>query len=220
MLKTQVSDVSENGQFAAFLNAKFHVKENGAGGSRIALRIGKFISRSSAVLACCVVALLVLSSASARLSAQTFGSISGRISDATGAAIPEASITLTNTATNTSRSTITTAAGDYTFPDVPSASYAIKVERSGFKIVTTSVDLQLQQSLRQDFTMSVGDVTQTVTVQALGELLQTDNPTLGTVVPTETIAEMPINNRNYLNLVAVSANTNVVSQQTPTERVD
>ena len=69
----------------------------------------------------------------------------------------------------------------------------------------------MQQSLPQDFALQVGQVTQTVTVESAGALLQTDNPTLGTVVPTETIAEMPVNNRNYLNLVAVSANTNVVS---------
>ena len=211
MLKTQVSGVSESGRYAAFLTSKIQVRENAAGRSQTALRICGFVSRSSAVLACCIVAFLVLVSASARLSAQTFGSISGHISDATGAVIPEATITLTNTATNTSRSTVTTASGDYTFPDVPTARYAIKVERSGFKIVSTRVELQMQQSLRQDFTLSVGEVTQTVTVQALGELLQTDTPTLGTVVPTETISEMPMNNRNYLNLVAVSANTNVVS---------
>ncbi len=211
MLKTQVSGVSENGHFAAFLTSKFQVRENAAGRSLTALQICRFVSRSSAVLACCMVVFLVVLSTSARLSAQTFGSISGHISDATGAVIPDATITLTNTATNTSRSTVTTAAGNYTFPDVSTASYVIKVERSGFKIVSTRVDLQMQQSLRQDFTMSVGEVTQTVTVQALGELLQTDTPTLGTVVPTETISEMPINNRNYLNLVAVSANTNVVS---------
>jgi len=211
MLKIQVSGVSENGQVAAFLTSKIQSGAKAADGLLNAQRIRRFVSRSSAVLACWVVAFLVLMPASARLSAQTFGSISGHISDATGAVIPGATVTLTNTATNTSRSTVTTAAGDYTFPDVPTATYAIKIERSGFKIVTTSVDLQMQQSLRQDFTMSVGDVTQTVTVEALGALLQTDNPTLGTVVPTETISEMPINNRNYLNLVAVSANTNVVS---------
>ena len=211
MLKTQVSGVSESGRYAAFLTSKIQVRENAAGRSQTALRICGFVSRSSAVLACCIVAFLVLMSASARLSAQTAGSISGHISDATGAAIPDTTITLTNTGTNASRSTVTTAAGDYTFPDVPPARYAIKVERSGFKIVSSSVELQLEQSLRQNFSMSVGTVTQTVTVESAGALLQTDTPTLGTVVPTETISEMPVNNRNYLNLVAVSANTNVVS---------
>ena len=73
------------------------------------------------------------------------------------------------------------------------------------------MQLQVQQSLTQNFTLQVGEVTQTVSVSAAAALLQTQNSSLGTVVPTQTLAEMPVNNRNYLNLVAVSANTNVVS---------
>ena len=54
-------------------------------------------------------------------------------------------------------------------------------------------------------------MTQSVTVEASAALLQSDNPTLGTVVPTETVSQMPLNSRNYLSLVAVSANTNTLS---------
>ncbi len=75
------------------------------------------------------------------------------------------------------------------------------------------MELQVQQSLRQDFTLQVGQVTQSVTVEATAALLQADNPTLGTVVPTQTVSQMPLNSRNYLSLVAVSANTNTLSPQ-------
>ena len=211
MLNNHASDASGNGRFVPFPASNSQVTTDSLGSARMALRSFEWLKRNSIFLTCCIVAFLVVMSASARLSAQTAGSISGHISDSTGAAIPEATVTLTNTGTNVSRSTVTTGAGDYTFPDVPPATYAIKVERAGFKIVSSTVELQLQQSLRQNFTMTVGAVTQTVTVESAGALLQTDTPTLGTVVPTETISEMPINNRNYLNLVAVSANTNVVS---------
>ena len=152
---------------------------------------------------------LSLLSASAVL-AQTSGQISGHVTDSTGAVIPKAAITLTNAATGAARSTFTTSAGDYEFPDVPPGNYRFKLPTRTLR-PTAQVELQVQQSLRQDFTLQVGEVTQSVTVEATGALLQADNPTLGTVVPTETVSQMPLNSRNYLRLVAVSANTNTLS---------
>ena len=97
------------------------------------------------------------------------GSISGHVADSTGAVIPDANVTLTNVGTGASRTTVTTGAGDYTFPDVPPAIYKIQVTHEGFKTATSqNVELQVQQSLRQDFTMAVGAVTQSVTVRSDG----------------------------------------------------
>jgi hypothetical protein len=143
--------------------------------------------------------------------AQTSGQISGHVTDSTGAAIPKVAVTLTNAATDASRSTFTTSAGDYEFPDVQPGNYKIQATHPSFKTDTSSVELQVQQSLRQDFALQVGEVSQTVTVESAAALLQADNPTLGTVVPTQTLAQMPLNSRNYLSLVAVSANTNTLS---------
>jgi hypothetical protein len=154
---------------------------------------------------------LSLLSASAAL-AQTSGQISGHVTDSTGAVIPKVAITLSNAATGVARSTFTTSAGDYEFPDVQPGNYTLQATHPSFKTDTTqNVELQVQQSLRQDFTLQVGQVTESVTVEATGVLLQADNPTLGTVVPTQTLAQMPLNSRNYLSLVAVSANTNTLS---------
>ncbi|HEV2136707.1 MAG TPA: carboxypeptidase-like regulatory domain-containing protein [Terracidiphilus sp.] len=140
------------------------------------------------------------------------GTISGHVADTSGASIPGATITLTNTATSGVRTTVSTNTGDYTFPAVPIGTYELKAERQGFK-TATSQDLQLQvaQSMTQNFTLQIGGVEQTVRVTASGDLLQTQNTSLGTTVPTQTLAQMPVNNRNYLNLVAVSANANVIS---------
>ena len=81
------------------------------------------------------------------------------------------------------RSTVTTGAGDYLFPDVPPGIYNIQATHTGFKAESSeNVEVQVQQSLRQDFTMQIGAVTQTVTVEATGDLLQVENATLGTVV--------------------------------------
>jgi hypothetical protein len=172
----------------------------------------KLLGRCSASIACCIFVLLLVFSTSARLPAQTSGSISGHVADTTGAVIPEANVTLTNVGTGTSRTTVTTGSGDYTFTEVPPAVYKIQITHSGFKTATSSnVALQVQQSLRQDFTMAVGEVTQTVTVEATGALLQVENATLGSVVENAAINELPLNGRNYLSLVALSSNANTLS---------
>ena len=170
------------------------------------------LARCCAPVACCVFAILLLLASGPSLFAQNTGSISGHVADSTGAVIPGAAVTLTDEGTGTQRSTVTTSSGDYTFPNVPPGAYSIQATHSGFNAaVSHHVEVQIGQSLAQNFTLQVGAATQTVTVNAAGALLQTDNTSLGTVVPTETITQMPVNNRNLLNLVAVSANTNVVS---------
>jgi hypothetical protein len=153
--------------------------------------------------------------AASALLAQTAGQISGHVVDTTGAVLANVAITLSNTATGATRSTVTTSSGDYEFPDVQPGVYKLQATHPDFKTdATQDVELQVQQSLRQDFTLQVGQVTQSVTVEASAALLQADNPTLGTVVPTETVSQMPLNSRNYLSLVAVSANTNTLSTYT------
>src|SRR5580704_10924265 len=153
---------------------------------------------------------LSLLSASAVL-AQTAGQISGHVTDSTGSVIPKVAITLTNAATGAARSTFTTSDGDYEFPDVQPGNYSLQATHPSFKTDTAQIELQVQQSLRQDFALQVGQVTESVTVEASAALLQADNPTLGTVVPAQTLSQMPLNSRNYLSLVAVSANTNTLS---------
>jgi hypothetical protein len=148
----------------------------------------------------------------AYLCSQTAGDISGHVADATGAVIPEAAVTLMNVGEGTSRATLTNGAGDYSFPDVPPAVYKIQVAHAGFKTeISDNVELQVQQSLRQDFTMQVGAVTQSVTVEATGTLLQAENATVGTVIENAAVNELPLNGRNYLSLVALSSNANTLS---------
>ncbi|MGA2571349.1 MAG: carboxypeptidase-like regulatory domain-containing protein [Terracidiphilus sp.] len=149
---------------------------------------------------------------SARLSAQTAGSVSGHVADATNAVIPDANVTLTNVGTGAVRSTVTTGSGDYLFPDVPPGVYNIQATHQGFKAAQSkNVEVLVQQSLRQDFTMQVGAVTQTVTVEATGAMLQVENASLGTVVENKAVNELPLNGRNYLSLVALSSNANTLS---------
>ena len=68
---------------------------------------------------------------------QTFGAVTGRVSDASGAPVPNAAVEITNASTNAVRATVTTDSGDYSFPSVPPGAYDVKVERQGFKAETT-----------------------------------------------------------------------------------
>ena len=169
-------------------------------------------ARQCSSIACCIFVIVLAMLSAASLSAQSYGTISGHVADATGAAFPDTTITLSNQATGAVRTTVSTSSGDYTFPAVSPGNYSIRAERSGFKTASSqNVHVQVSQALRQDFTLEVGTVTQSVTVSGTSDLLQQENSSLGTVVPTQTINEMPLNNRNYLGLVAVSANTNTLS---------
>lgn len=143
---------------------------------------------------------------------QTFGEVTGRIGDATGAAIPTAQISLTNTATNAVRTTISTDSGDYTFPSVAPGAYSVKVEKAAFKSATsTGVEVQIQQTVRLDFTLEVGQVSESIEVSASAQMLQAENVSLGTVIENKGVTELPLNGRNYLGLVALASNANTLS---------
>lgn len=173
----------------------------------------KSVFGAAGIAVCCIAVLIGLFALPAQLLAQgSTGRISGHVTDSSGAALPDATITLTNTQTSGVRTTVSTNSGDYTFSSVPIGIYTLKAEHQGFKTATSSnLQLQVAQSMAQDFALAVGGVEQTVQVTAAGDLLQTADSSLGTTIPDNTLAQMPINNRNYLNVVAVSANTNVLS---------
>ncbi len=163
----------------------------------------RFVFSIAVLAALCAIALF----------AQTMGEITGHVSDSTGAAVPAANIFLTNIATNAVRTTVSTDSGDYTFPAVAPGLYNIRVERTSFKTAfSKDVRVQVQQTVRLDFALEVGQVTESVVVSASAEMLQAENQSLGTVIENKGITELPLNGRNYLSLVALAANANTLSQ--------
>ena len=137
---------------------------------------------------------------------QTLGSIAGEARDTTGAAVPEAKITVTNIATNGERTVMTNEAGAYAFPSLPPGMYTVKAERTGFKtVVRSQVEIQVQQNARLDFELQVGQVSESVEVMA-SPVMVTENATVGTVIENKRIVELPLNGRNYLQLVSLSPN--------------
>lgn len=154
-------------------------------------------------------ALLALSLllGSSHLTSQTFGDISGEIRDASGAVIGGATLTLTNAATNATRSTESNDSGSYAFPALQPGVYSLRAEKEGFKaFVQTGIPIEVQQRARIDIALQIGSITEFVEVSASGALLQTENATVGTVIENKRIVELPLNGRNALQLVALAPN--------------
>jgi hypothetical protein len=147
-----------------------------------------------------------------KLAAQTSGGVSGHLIDQTGASLAQTDVNLTEVATGAMRTTKSTSSGDYTFTEVPPGMYTLQVKHAGFKTSQSDTfQVQVQQSVRLDFTLEIGAVTESVDVSTTGTLLQADNPTLGTVVENAELKELPLNGRNYLGLAALSSNVNTLS---------
>src|SRR5205085_8569857 len=134
------------------------------------------------------------------------GSIAGETRDSSGAVIPEAKVTATNTGTNAQRVAITNASGEYAFPSLPPGIYTVTAEKPGFKtLVRSQVEIQVQLNARIDFELQVGQVSESVEVVATSVIL-TENATVGTVIENKRIVELPLNGRNYLQLVSLAPN--------------
>src|SRR5438876_2943124 len=143
---------------------------------------------------------------------QTFGEVTGRVTDPSGAVIPGASVTLTNVNTNAVRNVVTTEAGNYTFPSVAPGFYRLRTELPGFKAaVSEAVEVQIQQAVRLDMVLQVGQISETIEVAATADLLQAETATVGAVVENKIITELPLNGREYLGLVAMSPNANTLA---------
>lgn len=141
----------------------------------------------------------------ASLHSQTFyGSLVGTINDASSAAMPDASVTLINLGTGDRRTAQTDASGNYQFVNLPPGQYREEVEKQGFrKFVREPITVEVQSTVRIDVAMQVGEVTQILEVSAQTPLLQTENASLGQVVESRKVLEMPLNGRNVFALVAL-----------------
>src|SRR2546426_2640135 len=151
--------------------------------------------------------LFLLSAAVSHLFAQTYGKITGAITDASGAVVEGARVSVRNTATSQVREALTNQTGVYDVPFLVPGSYVVRVEKQGFKSATRSdVLLQVGDVARVDFTVDVGVVTESVEVQGGSALLTTETTSVGTVIENRRIVELPLDGRNYLQMVALSPN--------------
>ena len=143
--------------------------------------------------------------ATAPLFSQAFyGSVVGNVTDQSGGALHGAAVTLINTGTGEQRQTLSGAGGDYQFLNLVPGMFRVQVEQSGFKKATLeNLEVTVSGTVRADISMQVGEVTQSVEVQASAPLLQTENGNLSQVVNNRAVEELPVNGRNIMNLTAL-----------------
>src|ERR1700733_988278 len=136
---------------------------------------------------------------------QATGSISGTITDATGSAVPGAKVTVTAPATGASRATTTNESGEYIVPLLGVANYNIQVELQGFQTAKADdVRLQVDEHRELDFKLSPASVQTSVEVSATAVSIQTADATLGQVITTQQVADLPLNGRDFVQLATLT----------------
>ncbi|HWQ55393.1 MAG TPA: TonB-dependent receptor [Bryobacteraceae bacterium] len=144
-----------------------------------------------------------------RMRAQaTTARVVGIITDASGAAVPNASVVATNTATSQEFKTSSNPLGNYELV-LPVGSYTLDVESKGFqKTQVTRFNLSVDQEARVDVKLQVGQITQQVQVEATGIGLQTEEATVGTVIDSKQVVELPLNGRSFVQLALLTPGVN------------
>ena len=134
----------------------------------------------------------------------TSQSVQGLVADSSGAVIPGSVVTLTSRDTGVTRTQDANETGYYSFTLVPVGNYDVRCETAGFKTeVASNVRVETGAQMRVNFTMEVGDVTETVEVQAAAPTLVTENAVVGGVVENKRVIELPLNGRNVVNLAVL-----------------
>jgi hypothetical protein len=157
-----------------------------------------------------VLSFLLFTSLAPALLAQTAGTgaLIGTVTDSTGAVVPNAVVTATGE-NGVARTATTGADGVYKFNLLPPGNYQVKFEAAGFNSVEVpAATVNVTETEVLNRALAVGAQNQEITVQADVETVQTATSALGTVVGTETVTELPLNTRNYTNLLAMSAGAN------------
>src|SRR6266568_1837578 len=156
-----------------------------------------------AVILCSLVCLF-----SPLLHSQATGSFSGTVSDNSGAVVASAKVTVTVQATNVSRDAATDDSGHFLVPLLGVGVYTVHVEASGFKPAESKdVRLQVDEHRELDFKLAPASVSTTVEVSATEVTVQTTNATLGQVITSEQVAELPLNGRDFVQLATLIPGT-------------
>jgi hypothetical protein len=133
------------------------------------------------------------------------GAISGVVTDAAGAVVPGASITATNLATGLARTVTSSSSGDYSIQILPPGNYRLDITKTGFATSDfPNVVVNVTQITTVNAKLTIGSTSQTVKVQATGQMLQTQSSTLGSVVTGEMVRSLPLAVRNYTQIITLS----------------
>ena len=164
-----------------------------------------YITVVSQKLCTLVLPLILVFSCSGNLFGQDTGVITGTITDASGAVVPTATVTILAIETNSRRIVATDSAGRYSSGPLPVGRYQVEVQAKGFKnLVRSGLSLQVQQTAVVDVQLAVGDTTEHVTVTGTADLIHTTEASQGQVIDERRVAALPLNGRDYLQLSLLS----------------
>ncbi len=168
--------------------------------------LARSLSISSRFAFACVLAVSLLFTGAAF--AQSTATIQGTVLDATGASVPNAAVTVRNQNTGEERATQTDASGSYLVPSLPVGTYRIEVKASGMKtIIASDLVLEVGSTVRQDFSLQVAATSETVEIKATAPVIDQDPVSVGTVVNQQTVQEIPLNGRHFVDLALLIPGT-------------
>jgi hypothetical protein len=144
-----------------------------------------------------VLSALVLVAPATALAQTGAASLTGIVTDQSGASVPGATVTATNQGTNVDYTGVANTAGNYTITSLPVGGYIVKAELAGFKIAATRpIQVEANQIVRLDFRLELGSLEQTIEVSGEAPVLQTESATVGEVISGTTLQALPLNGRN------------------------
>jgi hypothetical protein len=136
------------------------------------------------------------------------GAISGVVTDSTGAIVPNAAIIIVHTNTNVHENLTTNTSGFYSAPALHPGNYEVEVSKAGFQSQKrTGIDLRVQDRIEINFTLSLGSTSTAITVSTNAMVLESETSSLGQVVESKTMTDLPLNGRTYTQLATLTAGT-------------
>src|SRR5271169_6483249 len=136
------------------------------------------------------------------------GTIAGSIQDPSGAAIANAKVTATVIATGLKRETLSGSSGNYVFPLLPAGIYSIEVEAPGFeRFEQRGIEVKTDQNSSVPITLKIGSSSQSVTVEANAQMIETRSGALSQVITEQRIVDLPLNGRNAAALILLTPGT-------------
>jgi hypothetical protein len=175
--------------------------------------MGQFKCNFKIIAVAGLIAFLFLAVGSLR--ADTAGSISGTVKDASGGVVPEASVIIRNTVTGNQQTTQTNADGNYTFPSVAIGQYELNVTHAGFKpYKRTAITIDVNTKLDGDVALEIGEESEQVTVEANSVQIETQSTQMGEVITGSIITGVALNGRSYTDLLSLQPGIVPMSTQT------
>jgi hypothetical protein len=148
---------------------------------------------------------ILLTSSALTLAQSTNASLAGRITDPANALIVDAKVVAISDDTNLRYEDVTNGSGEYHLANLPPTSYRLEIQKSGFKkLIKPEVILHVQDALRVDLQMTLGDVSETVTVESGAPLVNTESAAVSTVINRTFVENVPLNGRSFQTLIELA----------------